>query len=229
MVPAVVVSRVVSDTHRLFRSYGAVKALMALLTRPLLGTAPGWMIMAALLMIGFTFTAGVTWTSSWLSPGWKTRASTSTAHRWLDVAFQSSPMGADVYLVGTNEHLGRTPFRRKIEYRNNQSTFVTFRLPRYVEATQEVRADGMGSMSVELVPLPYPQTPAILPLPATNSVAPPVSEVQPVTKAHPTVRSTPSKRHGHHKAAVSHGKRKHASAMLPRKPAPDWGSVGPFK
>jgi len=82
--------------------------------------------MSVFLLLGFAFAGGALWTLR--GPGPTSVQNPIPKIQLLDLAFQSSPMGADVYIVGSNEYLGRTPFRHKVEYRDDRSTFVVFRL-----------------------------------------------------------------------------------------------------
>jgi hypothetical protein len=91
----------------------------------------------------------------------------------LDLAFQSSPIGADVYIVGSNEYLGRTPFRRKVEYRDDRTTFVVFRWPGYMEMTKEVRPDFSGAVTLQEVATARGPTPPDAPSPVPWPVVPP--------------------------------------------------------
>jgi hypothetical protein len=79
----------------------------------------------------------------------------------LDLAIQSNPSEAEVFVAGENEALGKTPFRKKFEYREDKSTFLVFRLPGYRELTHEVRPDWSGL--VVLDPIPGPPTPEVNP------------------------------------------------------------------
>jgi hypothetical protein len=79
----------------------------------------------------------------------------------IDLAVQSNPSGAEVFVAGEDESLGKTPFRRRFEYREDKSTFLVFRLPGYRELTHEVRPDWSGL--VVLDPLPVQPPPDIKP------------------------------------------------------------------
>jgi serine/threonine protein kinase len=79
----------------------------------------------------------------------------------LDLPIQSNPSGAEVFVSGENESLGKTPFRRKFDYRPDKSTFLVFRLPGYRELTHEVRPDWSGL--VVLDPLPVQPSPEVKP------------------------------------------------------------------
>ncbi len=116
-----------------------------------------------MLLLGFAFVGGAIWTmrgSSTSQPIPKIR--------FLDVAFQSTPVGAEVYIVGSNEYLGRTPFRRKVEYRDDRTSFVVFRLPGYLETTREVRPEWPGDVTLQpqpVVPPPIAPPPTVAPAP----------------------------------------------------------------
>ena len=72
----------------------------------------------------------------------------------LDLAIQSNPAGADVFFVGESEPIGKTPFRRKFEYRSDKSVFLLFRLPGYRDLTQELRPDWSGLVVLDPAPAP---------------------------------------------------------------------------
>lgn len=142
------------------------------LKRPMAGV-PGWVVMSALLLVGFAFVGGAIVA---FRPSSSATHATIPKIQQLDLAFESSPIGADVFVVGSNEYLGRTPFRRKVEYRTDRSTFVVYRLTGYVETTQEVRPEWGGGVTLQLDPQSQP-TPVPAPEPAkqpTQSIAPPV-------------------------------------------------------
>jgi hypothetical protein len=80
---------------------------------------------------------------------------------FLDLAIQSNPSGAEVFVAGENEALGKTPFRKRFEYREDKSTFLVFRLPGYSELTHEVRPDWSGL--VVLDPIPGQPSPEVKP------------------------------------------------------------------
>jgi len=132
------------------------------LTRPLLGPVPGWVFISGLLLLGFAFVGGAIWT---LRGSGNTSATQNGIPniRFLDIAFQSTPIGAEVYVVGSNEYLGRTPFRRKVEYRDDRTSFVVFRLPGYLETTKEVRPEWSGEVMLQPQPaMPAPALPPVV-------------------------------------------------------------------
>jgi serine/threonine protein kinase len=164
------------------------------LTRPLLGAVPGWVFISGLLLLGFAFVGGAIWTlrgsgNTALQPG-------IPKIRFLDIAFQSTPIGAEVYVVGSNEYLGRTPFRRKVEYRDDRTSFVVFRLPGYLETTKEVRPDWTGEVTLQ----PQPVTPPPVP-PVVN----PPAEVLPANK-HPDPKAVDPTKPGRPPHGKQHGK-----------------------
>jgi len=133
----------------------------------LIGSVPGWVAVAALLLLGFAFVGGAIWTLRGPSAGGMAAHNTIPKIVLLDLAFQSSPIGADVYIVGSNEYLGRTPFRRKVEYRDDRSTFVVFRLAGHLEMTKEIRPDFSGAVTLQELPPPP------VPVPPSTPVRPP--------------------------------------------------------
>ncbi len=137
------------------------------LTKPLLGPVPGWVFISGLLLLGFAFVGGAIWTLR--GSGAIANQSPIPKIRFLDIAFQSTPIGAEVFVVGSNEYLGRTPFRRKVEYRDDRTSFVVFRLAGYMETTKEVRPDWSGEVTLQ----PLPGAPAPAPAPPTAPTASP--------------------------------------------------------
>jgi serine/threonine protein kinase len=168
------------------------QGFVGFLARPLIGSVPGWVVMSALLLLGFAFVGGAIWTLR-TGPGGISAQGPLPKIQFLDLAFQSSPMGADVYVVGSNEYLGRTPFRRKIEYRDDRSTFVVFRLAGHLEATKEVRPDWAGSVTLQPAPEPpvAPTPPATKPTPPATRPTPPAKPA-PSTEPSPPTHTTPS-------------------------------------
>jgi serine/threonine protein kinase len=158
------------------------------LTRPLLGPIPGWVFISGMLLLGFAFVGGAIWTMRGNST-----SQPIPKIRFLDVAFQSTPVGAEVYIVGSNEYLGRTPFRRKVEYRDDRTSFVVFRLPGYLETTREVRPEWPGDVTLQ--PQPVVPPPVASPPPA-EAPAPkhidrdvdPFEKMKPNNKPHPRPR-----------------------------------------
>ena len=157
------------------------------LKRPVIGV-PGWVVMSALLVLGFAFVGGAIWTLRAPMGGPGSTQSPIPKFLLLDLAFESSPIGADVYVVGSNEYLGRTPFRRKVEYRTDRTTFVVFRLNGYLEMTKEVRPDWAGAVILQAAPRPVP----VLPPPVAS---PPAVGPTPPTPTPPTVAPRPGGSH----------------------------------
>jgi hypothetical protein len=138
----------------------------------MVGPIPVWAVAFVTLLIGFAFIGGVYIAKKQMRL--EEQAVSIPKIQMLDLAFQSSPMGADVYLVGTNEYLGRTPFRHKVEYRDDRPTFVVFRLSGHQEITQEVTTTWPTLVELRpLAPPPKPATPVVAPpssTPSTKSV-----------------------------------------------------------
>ena len=201
-VPPVVPPPITSSSYRLPPSHSNIVAppatAVGFLMRPLIGSVPGWVAVAALLLLGFAFVGGAIWTLRGPSGGGMAAQNSIPKIVLLDLAFQSSPIGADVYIVGSNEYLGRTPFRRKVEYRDDRSTFVVFRLAGYLEMTKEVRPEFSGSAILQAVAPPALPPPEPTPPPPLAAVAPP--PVHPGSGAH---KADPSEKP---KAAKPHGK-----------------------
>ena len=141
-------------------------------SKPLLTRKTTWAAVGVALLVGGAFWAG--------SRGLlrkppapapvvaSTVAPTVASHETLDLAIQSNPSGAEVFVAGENESLGKTPFRRKFEYREDKSTFLVFRLQGYRELTHEVRPDWSGL--VVLDPVPIPPSPEVNPPPTAAKV-----------------------------------------------------------
>jgi hypothetical protein len=188
--PAVPLTPITAGSYRIPPSRSNITAPPsppgAFLTRPMLGPVPGWVFISGLLLLGFAFVGGAIWTL---------RDSSSAAAskkpipkiRFLDIAFQSTPSAADVFIAGSNEYLGRTPFRRKVEYRDDRTTFVVFRLAGYLETTREVRPDWSGDVTL----LPQPAPPAPVPPAAPPPAAPKPSEAPAPTRPAPTAHTPP--------------------------------------
>ncbi len=161
---------------------------------PVLRAVPGWVFISGLLLLGFAFVAGAIWTlrgAHVLSPS----QSPIPKIIFLDLAFQSTPIGAEVFVVGSNEYLGHTPFRRKVEYRDDRTSFVVFRLPGYQETTKEIRPDWSGEVSLQPQPQPQSQAqsqpqPQRPPAPPPTQ-APPPSEPSPAPSAPEPVAASP--------------------------------------
>ena len=169
------------------------------LMRPLIGSVPGWVAVAALLLVGFAFVGGAIWTLRGPSGGGMSAHNSIPKIVLLDLAFQSSPIGADVYIVGSNEYLGRTPFRRKVEYRDDRSTFVVFRLAGHLEMTKEVRPDFAGAVILQEVPPPVAPVPVPTPPPVVPVVVPPSTPAHLPAGAHkaePSDKGRPTRPHG---------------------------------
>jgi serine/threonine protein kinase len=177
------------------------------LKRPMIGV-PGWVVMSALLLLGFAFVGGAIWTLR--GPPSEPAGSGAAIPKivLLDLAFESSPIGADVYVVGSNEYLGRTPFRRKVEYRSDRTTFVVFRLIGHSERTQEIRPDWAGAVTLHPLPTvvptpapapaPAPAPPAVAPAPAPGPAVSPPRLLPPrgAQSADPFEKPKPGKVHG---------------------------------
>ncbi len=150
--------------------------------KPLLARKATWAAIGVALLVGGAFWAGsrgfqrqtsvpVRGTTVTLPPS-APKAET------LDLAIQSNPSGAEVFVVGEDQVLGKTPFRKKFEYREDKPTFLVFRLPGYRDLSHEVRPDWSGLVVLESVP------------------GPPATEVKPPVAAKPGKESS-SSRSGH--------------------------------
>jgi serine/threonine protein kinase len=62
----------------------------------------------------------------------------------LELNIQSIPDGADVYVLGTNEYLGKTSFHHKFDWREDKPTILVFKLKGYEEITRDVKPTWTG-------------------------------------------------------------------------------------
>ncbi len=62
----------------------------------------------------------------------------------LKLVLSSLPEGASVYVKGTNQSLGQTPFRKEFEWREDAQTILVFKLKGYEEVEREVRPTWTG-------------------------------------------------------------------------------------
>ena len=139
--------------------------------KPLLARKTTWVVIGVALAVGGAFWAGSRGLQR--EPPETVPAANGTVPpsgprpEMLNLAIQSNPSGAEVFVAGENETIGKTPFRRKFEYREDKSTFLVFRLPGYRELTHEVRPDWSGL--VVLDPTPAQPPPEVKPPIATKS------------------------------------------------------------
>jgi hypothetical protein len=125
--------------------------------KPLLARNAKWAAVVVALLVG-----GVFWAGSRVlqrqrpvpaTPAIASVPRSAPRPETLDLAIQSNPSGAEVFVAGENEALGKTPFRKKFEYREDKSTFLVFRLPGYRELTHEVRPDWSGLVVLDPIPV----------------------------------------------------------------------------
>jgi serine/threonine protein kinase len=224
-----------SSSYRLSPSRSSPSAPLApppagFLTRPMIASIPGWVVMSSLLLLGFAFVGGAIWTLRGPSSGQVAAHAPVPRIQLLDLAFESSPMGADVYIVGSNEYLGRTPFRRKVEYRDDRNTFVVFRRAGYLEMTKEVRPDWSGGVTMQAAPAPAPAPvrpppPAVVPAPPTVS-SPARPSVVP-SRADPFEKGKPVRPRGRGRKGGA-GERPDPFDSVPKKPGVDRPKSSPF-
>ena len=124
--------------------------------KPLLARKTTWAVMGVALLVGGAFWAGsrglLRRPSAPAPVVISTAAPAAPSPEILDLAIQSNPSEAEVFVAGENEALGKTPFRKKFEYREDKSTFLVFRLPGYRELTHEVRPDWSGLVVLDPIP-----------------------------------------------------------------------------
>jgi serine/threonine protein kinase len=73
----------------------------------------------------------------------------------LELNIQSIPDGADVYVLGSNQYLGRTPFHQKFDWREDKPTILVFKLKGYEEITRDVKPTWTGLVHLK------PASPAV--------------------------------------------------------------------
>ena len=235
--PVVPPPPITSASYRLPPSHSNISvpqpSVSSFLMRPLVGSIPGWVAVASLLLLGFAFVGGAIWTLRGPSGGGMAAQNAIPKIVLLDLAFQSSPIGADVYIVGSNEYLGRTPFRRKVEFRDDRTTFVVFRLAGYLEMTKEIRPDFSGAVILQALPPPSVPPPAPVPPPAVVPVAPPppVPGHSPAgsTKIDAPEKMKPFKSHGRGRGRSGGGKDPSDPFDLPSDKSPSGRKSSPFK
>jgi serine/threonine protein kinase len=62
----------------------------------------------------------------------------------LELNIQSIPDGAEVWVLGTNEYLGKTSFHHKFDWREDKPTILVFKLDGYEEVTRDVKPTWTG-------------------------------------------------------------------------------------
>jgi serine/threonine protein kinase len=62
----------------------------------------------------------------------------------LELNIQSIPDGAEVWVLGTNEYLGKTSFHHKFDWREDKPTILVFKLKGYEEITRDVKPTWTG-------------------------------------------------------------------------------------
>jgi serine/threonine protein kinase len=130
-------------------------------SKPLLARKTTWAAVAVALLVGGAFWAGSRGLQRQPVPvpsAIPTALPSIPKPESLDLAIQSNPSGAEVFVVGHDETLGKTPFRKKFEYREDKPTFLAFRLQGYRELIHEVRPDWSGLVVLDPVPVqPSPE------------------------------------------------------------------------
>ncbi len=106
----------------------------------------------------------------------------------LPLMLDSDPPGADVYVVGTGEQLGRTPFKKEFEWNEDQRTILGFRLGGFEETTHEVRPTWNGYVRLKRAA----GRPTVKPLDPPPQAQPPPQPEAPVIPPPPVVTTTPA-------------------------------------
>jgi hypothetical protein len=135
------VSRSVSTVRGLQARDGSVVAPPRI--RPFYKKGSFWGV-AALMALGFVGGA------FWMQSG-QTVNNAATAPRpdkpralQLELNIQSIPDGAEVWVLGTNEYLGKTSFHHKFDWREDKPTILVFKLKGYEEITRDVKPTWTG-------------------------------------------------------------------------------------
>ena len=152
--------------------------------KPLLARKTTWAVMAVALLVGGAFWAGSRGLQRQppvlVPSAIPTVPRRCPSLRFSTWRFSRIRRGQRFFVVGENEALGKTPFRKKFEYREDKPTFLVFRLPGYRELTHEVRPDWSGLVVLDPIP------------------GQPATEVKPPIAAKPSKGEGPS-RSGHRK------------------------------
>jgi hypothetical protein len=181
---------------------------------------------AALMALGFA--GGAVWMQSSAPVSTQSSGPKPDKPRTLTLPLniQSIPDGAEVFVLGSGESLGKTPFHRKFDWREDKPTILVFKLKGYEEITRDVKPTWTGlvhmkpaSPALKTRPRsseekPAPEPPKEAPKQPTELV-PPAGGVPPPSPANPaavpgsetaarsaSTRSTPeSGRESHRRAS----------------------------
>jgi serine/threonine protein kinase len=135
------VSRSVSASRSL-QAQDLSSALPPPRAKPLYKRGSAWITAG---LVAFAFVGGAFWmqTSAPVSqqagasePGKKVMR--------LSLTIQSIPDGAHVWVLNTNQYLGKTSLRQEFEWREDRQTILVFRLDGYEEVTKEVKPTWTG-------------------------------------------------------------------------------------
>jgi serine/threonine protein kinase len=123
--------------------------------RPFYSRGSVWVMV---LLVMAAFVGGAVWMQSAVPVQREVIGPKESKPRTLlqEYNIDSIPDGADVYVLGTNEYLGKTPFRKKLEWREEKPTILIFRLAGYEEQQKEVKPSWPGL--VRLLPASPPRT-----------------------------------------------------------------------
>jgi hypothetical protein len=80
----------------------------------------------------------------------------------LELNIQSIPDGAEVWVLGTNEYLGKTSFHHKFDWREDKPTILVFKLKGYEEITRDVKPTWTGLVHMK------PASPALKTRPGSH-------------------------------------------------------------
>jgi len=135
------VSRSVSTVRGLQTRDGSVVAPPRV--RPFYKKGSFWGV-AVLMAVGFV--GGALWMQSGQTVSNQASAPRPDKPRalQLELNIQSIPDGAEVYVLGTNEYLGKTSFHHKFDWREDKPTILVFKLKGYEEITRDVKPTWTG-------------------------------------------------------------------------------------
>jgi serine/threonine protein kinase len=135
------VSRSVSTVRGLQARDGSVVAPPRI--RPFYKRGSFWGV-AALMALGFV--GGAFWMQSSTPVSSQSAGPKPDKPRalQLELNIQSIPDGAEVYVLGTNEYLGKTSFHHKFDWREDKPVILVFKLKGYEEITRDVKPTWTG-------------------------------------------------------------------------------------
>jgi serine/threonine protein kinase len=104
----------------------------------------------------------------------------------LELNIQSIPDGAEVWVLGTNEYLGKTSFHHKFDWREDKPTILVFKLKGYEEITRDVKPTWTGLVHMK------PASPALRNRPGSREDKEREKNLAPAPTAAPTPAPAPA-------------------------------------